>query len=365
MNNDGKLGYRESLSLLIIIMTGKIFLSFPRDMVLLGQTASWLLVILAGLISLIAFLLLNNLLQRFPNKNILQISSEIFGRSIGTIINCSLFLFFIIITGLFFRQFTESFILSILPHTPISVISLSFIIILIYSCYLGIEAISRLAQFYGPYVLLALIIIFGFSLTTANFQQLAPVLGPGIVPLLKESLPQSSIFSELLLLGIIAPLVREQNKLFKLGLNSLIIAIFINTLFTTLVILVYNYESANKLLFPVFQLARLVAIERFAQRTEAFFVFLWFFIAGLNLSSLFYSTVTSFAQTFRIKNYRPLIIPLGLLVYTISLIPNNMTQSVELNSFEMDNYYAIIFFGIPLLLWIGALIRRKGIRSKS
>jgi len=365
MNNDGKIGSREALTLLIIIMTGKIFLSFPRDMVLLGQTAGWFLVILAGLVSLIAFAFLSNLLKRFPGKNLLQISTEIFGMVLGNVFNCILFFFFLIITALFFRQFAESFIISILPHTPISVISLGFMFILVYSCHLGIEAISRLAQFYGPFVLLALIFIFGFSLKNADFQQLAPVFGPGILPLLKETLPQTSIFSEILLLGIIAPLIREKNKLFKIGITSLLISIVISTLVTALVTLVYNYESANKLLFPIFQLARLVSIERFAQRTEAFFVFLWFFIAGLNLSGLFYSAVTRFAQTFRIKNYQPLIIPLGLLVYTISLIPSNMTQSVDFNSFKMNNYYALIFLGIPLILWLGALILRKGIRSKS
>jgi len=168
-----------------------------------------------------------------------------------------------------------------------------------------------------------------------------------------------SLFSEILLLGLIAPLIANKSKIFGVGAYSVIISIVINIAIVMLVVLVFNYISAAKQIFPVFQLARLVSLEEFIQRVEAVFVFFWFFTAAIQLSALFYGTVTSFAQAFHIKDYRPLSIPIGVLVFTLSLIPGSMTRAVDINDFQISKYYSLVAFGIPLLLWLASLIMNK------
>jgi len=256
-------------------------------------------------------------------------------------------------------NYLESFILSILPRTPISVITACFLILLIYGCLLGIETLSRVAWFFGPYLLLGLMIILLFSMSQADLQHLAPILGTGPLPLLKSSIINTSLFSEILLFGMIAPLITKREKILGIGVYSLLISIAINTIIVMIVVLVFNYESAAKLIFPALQLARLISLEEFIQRVEAVFVFLWFFAAAIQLGGLFYGTVISFAQAFRIRDYRPLSIPLAVLIFTISLIPTSMTQAVNINDFMISNYYSLVVFGIPFLLWLGSLLLRK------
>ncbi len=353
------IGHREALTLLIIIMSGKIFLSFPRDMAIFGEGAGWLIVFLSGILSLIGFLFIYYLIRKFPGQNIIEIARVIGGPVIGGVIGIIFFLFFLTITSLFLRQFVESFILSILPRTPISVITFCLLAILIYGCLLGIETISRVAWFFGPYLLLGLVVIVFFSLSHADIQHLAPVLGTGPVKLLKASAYNVSLFSEILLFGLIAPLIANKSKIFGVGAYSIGIAILINMAITAIVVLVFNYVSAAKLIFPVFQLARLISLEEFIQRVEAVFVFVWFFTAAIQLSGMFYGTVTSFAQALRIQDYRPLSIPIGVLIFTISLIPTSMTQAVILNDFQIEKYYSFVAFGVPLLLWLVSLIIKK------
>jgi spore germination protein (amino acid permease) len=358
-NNKENIGHREALTLLIVLMSGKIFLSFPRDMAVLGETAGWMIVLLSGILSLIGFSFIYFLIRKFPGKNIIEIARMISGRLFGTIIGLAFFLYFLTITSLFLRQFAESFILSILPRTPISIITSCLLILLIYSSLLGIQTISRVAWFFGPYMLLGLIIIICFSLSQADLQHLVPILGSGPIPILKASIFNISLFSEVLLFGMIAPLIAKKSKLFGTGVYSILIAIIINIAIVMTVVLVFNYVSAAKQIFPVFQLSRLISLEEFLQRVEAVFVFLWFFTAAIQLSGLFYGTVSSFAQAFRIQEYRPLSIPIAVLIFTLSLIPGSMSQAVFLNDFQISNYYPIVTFGIPLILWLISLIFKK------
>ncbi len=357
MSSEEKIGYLEALSLLGITLSAKIFLAFPRNIALLGDAAGWIIVLLSGIFSLVGYFFLSALLRKYPGKNIIQISRQVGGILIGKVFGVIIFLFFLAITSMYLRQFTESFILAILPRTPISVITIFFLLLLVYATLLGIETLSRVAWLLSPYLLAALIIILLFSLPQATFDFLAPILGPGPIPLLKYSLAHLSIFSEIILLGIIAPLIREREKTGRIGLLSLAAAVIINTGITILVTEVFNYVETQKMLFPVFQLTRLITYGEFIQRIEAVFVFLWFFWAGIQLGGLFYGTVTSFTETFRIKNYRPLTLPIAVLVFTISLIPTSMTEAVELNDYTVSPsyisfYYSAAAFGIPLLLWL-------------
>lgn len=363
MNSEEKIGYHEALTLLVIILSAKIFLSFPRNMALLGDAAGWIIVLLSGIYSLVGYFFLSALLRKYPGKNIIQISHQISGSFIGKLIGVLVFLFFLAITSMYLRQFAEIFILAILPRTPISVITIFFLMLLIYATILGIETLSRVAWFLGPYLLATLVAILLFSLPKGTFDFLIPVLGPGPLPLLKYSLVHLSIFAEIILLGMIAPLIRDREKVNRVGLYSLAAAVIINTGVTLLTIGVFNYVEVRKMIFPIFQLTRLIAYGEFIQRIEAVFVFLGFFWSGIQLGALFYGTVTSFAETFRIKNYRPLTLPIAVLVFTISLIPTSMTEAVDLNDYTVSPsyisiYYSAVAFGIPLLLWLITIAKK-------
>jgi hypothetical protein len=98
-NNKENIGHREALTLLIVLMSGKIFLSFPRDMAVLGETAGWMIVLLSGILSLIGFSFIYFLIRKFPGKNIIEIARMISGPLFGTIIGLAFFLYFLTITS--------------------------------------------------------------------------------------------------------------------------------------------------------------------------------------------------------------------------------------------------------------------------
>ena len=366
MFNEHKIGHREALTLLTILMSAKVFLSFPRDMAVLGGAGGWIIILLAAAFSLVGFYFIYSLIQKYPAQNIIQISHHLTGSIIGTVLGVIIFGFFLVLTSLMVRQFAESFILAILPRTPISLIMLLFLALLAYAALLGIETLSRVAWFLGPYLLIALLTILLFSLPHGSVLNLTPLLGPGPWPLIKNSMIHCSIFAEILLLGLIAPYIRQQDKIFRVGIYSIIIAAVTNLVVTVTVISIFNYASASRIIFPIFQLARLITYGEFIQRVEAGFVFLWFFTAGIQLGGLFYGSVLSFAETFKIKEYRPLVLPIAVIVFSIGILPSSMTNTVVLNDFMLSNCYWGIAFGVPCLLWlISILFKERRRRNES
>ena len=359
MEDHKKIGHREALTLIIVLLSAKVFLSFPRDLALLGGSAGWLIVLLAGVLSLIGYYFLISVLQKYPSQNIIQIARQVTGKVPGTILGIIIFVFFLLLTSMMLRKFAESFILEILPRTPISVIMIFFLILLSYAAMLGVETLTRVAWFFGPYLLVALLTILFFSLPQGAWENLTPVLGAGPLPIFKNAVKHNSIFSEILLLGLIAPLIRKQDKVFQVGLYSIIISIFIQMVVAITVVFVFNYAAASRIIFPIFQLARLITYGEFIQRVEAVFVFLWFFTAGIHMGGLFYGSVASCAETFQIQEYRPRIVPMAVIIVAVGIIPNSMTDTVVLNDFMLSFFYWITALGVPFLLWLVMVLLKR------
>lgn len=359
MNDTAMIGHREALTLMVTLMTCEVFLAMPRNMALVGASAGWLVVLLAGVLSFVGFFFLYRLIRKYPDQDIIQISKTLAGNWLGTLLGFVFFIFFLVSTSLLIRQFAESFILSILPRTPISVITIMFIALLVYGTIQGIETLSRVAWFFGPYLLLAFMVTILLALPYSELSLLLPILGKGPGPIFKEGVLQMSLFSNVILIGLLAPKIRNKDKIFGVGFFSLGIALIINMVVSATVIMTFNYASASRLIFPIFQLTRLITLGEFIQRVEAVFVFLWFFTAAIATGGLFYGAVISFSHTFNIKNHRPLVFAMALLIFTLSLIPGSMTETVELNNFIISRYYPMITFALPALLWLISLFKKK------
>lgn len=359
MNSENKIGQRETLTLLIVVISAKIFLSLPRNLAQIAAGAGWMITLLAGLNALIGFIFIYGIAKRYPSLTIVEAGRKICGPFIGTVIGSVFFVFFLCLTSLLLRQFAESFILAILPSTPISVILLFFLILLAYSVFLGIETLARIAWAIGPYLLTALAAILVFTIPEMKLTFLLPVFGKGIGPIFQGSLMHGSIYAEILLFGFLTPLLRKKENLFKVGLFGLLISILICLVIEIFVLTIFNYVAATRMTFPIFQLTRLISIGEFVQRVEAVFVFLWFFTACIQLGGLFYGTLISFSEAFHIEEHKPLIIPLGLLVFCISLLPTSMTEAVDINDFRLSGFYTAIAFGIPAIVWLIAFLTKK------
>lgn len=356
----GHLGHQEIIVLLTIIMTSRIFLGLPRIMATIGGTASWLVVTLAAVGAFLGFLILDALMSRFPGLDLIQISRRLIG-GFTPLFGLVFFLFFLAITALVTRQFAETFVVGILPRTPIGVIGGFLLVLLVLASYLGLETISRLAILYAPYLLLFLLLVYLLVLPNANLLNLTPIWGKGLGKMILPSLGKSSVYADLVLLGFFAPALREPSRRRAVGLAALGSTSLIFILTAMVFTLVFDYPGTTQVYFPIYQLARLISIAEFFQRAEAVFIFLWFFAAVIALSAAFYASAYIFCRIFSLTTHRPILFPLAVLVYALSLLPDSFAEAVRLDADILRMYGWLPAFLLPAFLFGVAVIRhRKG-----
>jgi len=354
----GRLGHRETALLLIVVLDARIFLGLPRAMAEIGGTASWLVVSVACAVALLAYLLLDALLARFPGDDLIAIAQHVAG-PLTMPIGLTFFAFFLAITANIIRLFAETFVIGILPHTPIGTIAGFLLVLLVLAGYFGLEAITRLAMLYAPYIFFFLLLIFVSVAPNANPLNLTPIWGSGLTAIVRDSLPRSSIFAELVLMGFLAPMLREQSRRRWVGLMALIASYLVMVLNAVVYTMVFDYPGTARLVFPIYQLTRLIALMEFFQRVEAVFVFLWFFTAAIALSALFYAVAYTFTRTFALSTHRPILFPMAVIVYAISLLPGSFAQVARFDADFIRVYGWMPAFLLPAILLGLAILRGK------
>lgn len=358
---DGHIGYNEAIALTITIISSKVFFSYPGQMVREGQTAAWLVVLVSSLTAVLAWLVIARLMGRFPGKSLVEVSEEVAGVIPGTLLSLAFFGFFLALTSIVLREFSETIVGTILPETPISVVASILLAAVLYASYMGLEAVSRACFLISPFIMVALLALIAGVLPFAKLNYMAPFLGPGLSTIIERGAIQSSSFAEILILPLLYPAIRQTSKFTQIGLWTIGISTLIMTGVVVVFKLVFPYPMALDTAYPMYQLARLIYLGRFFQRVEAILFFIWIFGALLSLTISFYTSAVTLARSLHLPVYRPLLFPLIILVFAFSLLAPDYVTSLRIDEEILRSWGWAPAFGLPLLLLSLAWIRGKGV----
>jgi len=360
---EGHQGRREAFALITITIITEIFLSIPQKLAVDGKSAAWIIILIAGALSFVGLYFILALSRRFPGKTIVEAGEEAGGPFLGTIAALAYFIFFMASLILFLRQFSETIITAFLPQTPISVITAGFLVVIIYSTYIGLEAISRTAGLLIGFIIgsLALITVLLIPFMVASYN-LFPFWGSGPDIVARLGATRTSLFGEILIVGLIAPLLSGK-ELGRVGITSLAAAIGIMTFVEVIYLIIFPLPASAVFTFPLYSGARLVFIGRFVQRIDAIFVFVWIITALIKLAATMYASAAVLARALKLPVFRPLVFPLGILVFAISFTIPSFPDAVTIDSRYLRTYGWIPAFLFPALVYLVAVLRKKGGRG--
>ena len=359
--NKELVGYSEATAFIIIAIGTKAFLGYPRIVTDWGLTAGWLVVLLSGLLSILFWLMIVGVLERFPGKPLTEITEITFGPVLGLGINLFIFFYSIFGTSNILRLFSEAAILTVLTETPVSILALLFILAAWIAVYYGIEAIFRSAYFSFPFLAIGVVIVLLVLYPYYNFKMLLPLAGPGVWPVIKSSFWGTSAFGEVMILAYLVPYFSfKTQKLKKAGVFSIS---FVMTFFIVIIgvyLMVLPVPTSSETLVPFYQLSRSIFLGHYFQRVEAFFVIFWTFTAFLSIAAGILVGAIILQDTFKLPYYRPLLPALCLLTFSLAFTPHNLMEAVKLEGEIRMIYGWLLIFVIPLLIWVVALLWRKG-----
>ncbi|TYQ18288.1 UNVERIFIED_CONTAM: spore germination protein (amino acid permease) [Acetivibrio alkalicellulosi] len=360
MENKIIFGRAEAISVLIIIMTTQLFISFPRLMAESGGNAGWLLTIYVTLLSLFFFMIISKLYKPFEGKDILDIGEYVAGNTGRILVGVIILITYVFIISIVLREFSDGLKILAFEKSPVSFIMIFFLIGMILAAYYGLEPLTRYSAIIVPIIAAAFLFIIIGVVPNFDTNNIIPILGKGPSELFLKGATKISVYSGLSILFLIPPFLGNYNNFKKTGYYSIILS----SIFLTGGSLVYSlaipYPATTEFVLPIYTLARFIDLGRFFKRIESVFLLAWATSAYIYLSIVLFFIVYVYKKAFKLKYHSPLIMPFSILIFTFALLPESMMAALELESNIFRVFAWIVTFCMPLfLLTIASIIKKK------
>lgn len=359
MIKEGKFGVHEAVCLVTIVICNKVFSSTPGYLTRTVGTAGWYMTLISCASALVFFTFIYLLLKRFPGKNIVEIYDASLGRVIGFIFSFLLMVSFLSSVGIYIREFTDIMKIYVFPVTPSSVLIGTLIFTASVSAFLGLETIVRVAKLVAYSALFGYFLILILSAQYFKLANILPILGYGLGKTVITGILRGSAYDEVVILAVFAGSLQGISYIKKAGFISLLLSGLLLSLALLCYSLVFEYTNIDEFSAPIYTLTRLLKYGAFFQRLDPLFLLIWIITTAIYISTLFYTTVSIYCKVFRLQDTRPVIIPMGVLTFTIAIFPKDFSSIVTEYVDVIRTYGNITFYILPLIALIVAVIRKK------
>lgn len=359
MKNRLKIGVFEGVSLLMVGICTQVFLNFPRIMLEDAGTSGWMLSVYISIIAFILLIIIIKLYSPFEGMDLIDIAEVAGGGIARVLIGIIITLYFTYILSIVLREFTEDLKIIALPISPISYVTVFFVAGMLIGACAGIVPIVRLCTLAVPVITIGYLIIHIGMFPYYDLTRILPLFGNGPKDIFINGIFRISNYSGLISLYIIAPFLQTKENLNKVAYIGTGISAIILIISTFIFSISVPYPTSTEVFLPVYHLARIFYFGLFFQRIESIFIFIWVMAALLYLSAGLYMLTHIFRKTFKLKYYKPLLLPFTALLFTLSLMPQNLESTIELESATFRKHAWIVTFAMVFALLIIARIRKR------
>lgn len=356
-----KISVRQFTILVILFLTGSSILFIPGMVAQITKQDAWIAAILGVGVSLLLVLLYNAVGSIAPTMTLVAAIEKILGKWLGKMVTIA-FLFFTLMVSSELLYSIGSFMkIQVMPETPLVAFHLLFISVIIIGVNYGLETIARSAEVIFPFFILLFVLTAFLLAHNIEIQNVQPIFETNLKSMIYGILLFVSIFSfsPIVLLMFFPVAVNNPQQGKKAFLKGTLIAGILLIITTLLTVVVLGGKEASQLMYPTYSLAKRIEIGNFIQRLEMIVAFIWIVTLFFKLILYFFATVVGLAQLVNIKNYRPLTLPLGLLIVALSVIVHpSVIHSIEYNKGAWLSFGATFGVFLPLFLLIVAKFRK-------
>lgn len=214
------------------------------------------------------------------------------------------------------------------PTAPTLFVSVFISLGAVFAVFAGFKAILRLHGIFIPLIWVAIALLIVSTIYKGDVSNLFPILGTGTENLLGKGLSGIVVYTDILLLFLIAPEEKTRKQINRTVLRSTGLGVLINVLFVLAFNLSVPYSTSSGDHSPIYLLLKEVYYGRFFQRIDAIILFV------SSISAMLYLALNTFLfgnllrQTFKTKNIRPITLIYTLVIFALasgsSLIPSGI-----------------------------------------
>lgn len=365
MIKEGKFGTHEAVCLVTITITAKMFFTSPGVLADILGPATWYMTLLSAATASVGFTFIYLLLKRFPGKNIVEAFEASLGRFCGFIFSFLLVLLFMLNASAIVREFVEVLKVYVLPLTSISILIGVFVIVVTVVSFLGLETIARYAKLSAYILLASFAIVLILASQKYETYRMFPIFGHGLAKTIPHGLARSSFYGEVLILAVVAGSLQGTKYVKKAGYLSLVLSGILVSSAHLAFTLTFPYYTGAEITAPMYQLTAMIDYGRFLQRLEPIFLFIWFISSFVSVTAIFYTSASLYCKIFRIQDMRPIIFPFATILYTIAIMPGDITTVATGYIHRSREYGWTILYIPPLIALIMAIVKKKEVKNKN
>lgn len=271
--NTSFIGRWEVSCLILNLMLYRLFTSLPRLFTVGSGTGATLATFCSGLLAFGVIALLLFLYKKSGSRNIIELAQKGFGNMGVWLASVVLILYMLISSAFMLREFALLVRQLAFPSAPLWFTAIFFIIAALFAAIRGFDSIIRTHVVFVPvlifFTLTVLVSVFGY----AEADNLFPLLGNGIKPILFDSIKGALLYSDIILLFLINPFDGEKKGgHIKTALTTACVGISLVTLLVLMFTATTAYPASLSVRFPIYQLLKMVYYGRFFQRIDAIYM---------------------------------------------------------------------------------------------
>lgn len=354
-----KLENIEVISFLTLISINGMILSTTQALIRTSSSASLITAALLSIVAIIISLILCSLCKNFNEKNLLNISEFLGGKTLKFIIGISFIAYFTFRASLSLKRISDCLQVIYYPMTNIIFITLLFCIASGIVLYFGNNSIFKASILVLPIIFITSILIFIGNGKNFNFENIFPILGNGVKSTFLEGLSNIYAFYGLAYILFLPDKLKNPKSLTKITIISVILSSIFLIFSCCNILFLFDENFSNTEFLPLYISVRSIEFGTFFQRLDSMFLLLCIleFIPSFSLNC--YIVLDILKNITNVSNERPFAFAYLLLIFGCAMC-------YKLNStmlFFENNVSKILFivFGIaiPFIILSTANIKKK------
>ncbi|MGG4198409.1 spore germination protein [Peribacillus frigoritolerans] len=357
LNPKDRITTPQTAVIIINFILGTGLLTLPRSSTEKVHTPDvWISVIIGGIIAIIAGVIMVKLSQQFPDKTFYQYINEIVGKWVGTFLSLVIICYFLMTSGFQLRSMAEVVRYLLLEGTPTWAIIMIFMWVGLYLIIGGINPIARLFEIILPLTVILFLVVTFMSIKIFEIDNLRPVLGEGITPVLKGVKTTALAFSGPEIMLLLIPFMNQPKKAVKALLVGVSIPLIFYVITVVMVIGALSVDGVVTRTWPTLDLIRSFEISGLIfERFESLLLGVWIMQIFATFTITYFAAALGLAQLTK-KSIHPFMFGLLPILYIIAMVPKNMNDLFKQGDF-VGNIALFLFGLLPLLLLIISRIK--------
>ncbi|PGL69848.1 GerAB/ArcD/ProY family transporter [Bacillus sp. AFS055030] len=350
----------QTVMLIVNFIFGAGILLLPRSVTAKVKTPDgWISVIISGLLITLLVFLLVMLCKQYPNETYFQFTQKIIGKWLGIPLSIIIIIYYISLSALEVRVMAETTRLFLLQGTPTWAILIPFLWIGLYLVLGGINPIARILEIIFPITVLFFLLVIFLGLGIIEIDNLRPVLGNGIKPVINGLKTTSLSFSGFEIILFIFMFMKDKKKVSKTIILGIGIPFIFYAITVVAVVGAFSVDGVLLQTWPVLTYIRSYDIQGlFVERFDSLLLVIWIMQIFATYIIAYYICTLGMAQILNKKSLKPFLFGTLPFIYVISMIPKDINQTFIMAD-SIGNVAFYLFGIVPLLLLVISFVRKK------